>query len=190
MRIGIDIDGVVADSYPLWLQELNRHYDRNIIVLKDYDMHLVFDVPADDMNNFFVDNVEHLLSAPKPVPGAKESIEALITEGHEIVYITARRPEEEEITLRWLKKYGIPYETVLFSGFKSKADLVRQWKMQTFIEDHAVNAEGIARLGVPVFLLTTSYNLDKVLPDNVTRCPDWACILKGLAALTAKMKET
>ncbi len=183
MRIGVDIDGVVADSYPAWLQELNRHYGKQITVLEDYEMHLVFDVPFDDMNNFFVENVEYLLSMPKPIQGAKESIEKLIQEGHDIVYITARRPEEEEITRDWLKKHGIPHETVLFSGFNSKVELVRQWQMQAFVEDHSVNARGIAQIGVPVFLLTTSYNKGEVLPENVARCADWPCILQGLLQL-------
>lgn len=188
MRIGIDIDGVVADSYPVWLQELNRHYGKNITVLEDYEMHLVFDVPYDDMNNFFVENVEYLLSMPKPVRGAKESIDTLIREGHDIIYVTARRPEEEEVTLRWLEKYNIHHETVLFSGFKSKVDLVREWGIQAFVEDHTLNAEGIACIGVPVFLLTTSYNKNKALPPNVTRCADWACILNGLLTLGQKVE--
>lgn len=186
MRIGIDIDGVVADSYPAWLEELNRHYGKNITVLEDYEMHLVFDVPFDDMNNYFVDNVEHLLSIPKPVRGAREGIESLIQEGHDIIYITARRTEEEEITLRWLEQYGIPHETVLFSGFKSKVDLVREWGIQAFVEDHVLNAEGIAHIGVPVFLMTTSYNRDKALPENVTRCADWEGIKEGLSVLADK----
>ncbi|MHB1654259.1 MAG: 5' nucleotidase, NT5C type [Desulfitobacteriaceae bacterium] len=182
MRIGVDIDGVIADSYPAWLKELNRHYGKNISVLEDYDMHLVFDVAWDDMNDFFVENVDHLLGIPQPVVGAKEGIETLIQEGHDIFYITARRPEEEAITLDWLRRYNIPYETVLFSGFKSKVDLVQQWNMQAFIEDHLANAKDISGLGIPVFLLATSYNQGELSPQ-VTRCQNWSEILQGLRHL-------
>lgn len=187
MRIGVDIDGVVADSYPFWLQELNRHYGKNITVLDDYDMHLIYDVPWDDMNNFFVENVEHLLGMPEPVTGAKEGIETLIREGHEIIYVTARRAEEETISLTWLKKYGIPHETVLFSGFKSKVDLVLQWNMDVFIEDYLANAQGISKAGVPVFLLTTTYNKGD-LPPKVTRCQDWTEIIRGIKELVKRME--
>lgn len=188
MRIGIDIDGVVSDSYPAWLEELNRHYGKNITVLEDYEIHLVFDVPWDDMNDFFVENVDHLLSMPKPVPGAKEGIENLCREGHEVVYITARRPEEEQITREWLTKFGIPHDTVLFSGFKSKVDLVKQWKMDAFIEDHLANAQGISAAGIPVFLLTTSYNQGE-LPAKVIRCKDWGEIQESLRHL-AVLQQT
>ncbi|KLU59901.1 5' nucleotidase, deoxy (pyrimidine), cytosolic type C protein (NT5C) [Peptococcaceae bacterium CEB3] len=185
MRIGVDIDGVVSDSYPAWLQELNRHYGKNITVLEDYEMHLVFDVPWDDMNDFFVENVDRLLSMPRPVPGAKEGIERLRREGHEVIFVTARRPEEEKVTLKWLEKYEIPHETVLFSGFKSKVDLVKQWKLEAFVEDHLANALGISAFGVPVFLLATTYNRGK-LPAGVTRCATWAEIVALLRHLACR----
>jgi uncharacterized protein len=176
LRIGVDIDGVISDSYPAWLGELNRHYGKNIAVLEDYEMHLVFDVPWDDMNHFFVKNVERLFDIPKPMKGAKEGIESLLQAGHEVVYITARSADEEEFTLRWMRKHGIPYKNVLFSGFKSKVDLVRQWKLELFIEDYLVNAKAISELGIPVLLLSASYNQGD-LPKGIVRCEDWQEIL-------------
>ena len=191
MRIGVDIDGVVSDSYPVWLQELNQHYGKNIAVITDYDMHLVFDVPSDDMNNFFVGNVERLLMTPNPVSGAKEGIETLLSEGHELIYITARTPEQKDITVRWFDKHKIPHEheRVLFSGFKSKVDLVKQWSIEVFIEDYEVNAKAIAECGVPVLLLNASYNQDKQLPTGVTRCQSWNEILEGMWAIESKEKR-
>ena len=182
MRIGVDIDGVIADSYTVWLQELNRHYGKNITVLKDYEMHLVFDVPWDDMNDFFVRNTEKLLSMPKPVPGAKEGIESLIREGHEVIYVTARTPEEEAVTMRWLAKYGIPYEHVLFTGFNSKVNLVKQWGMAAFVEDYLVNARAIAETGVAVLLYNASYNQGE-LPVGITRCHNWQQVLDEIRRL-------
>ena len=190
MRIGVDIDGVVCDSYPAWLQELNLHYGKNITVVTDYEMHLVFDVPRDDMNNFFVVNVERLLMMPKPVSGAKEGIEALLREGHEVIYVTARTPEEKDITVRWLTMHEIPHEheRVLFSGFKSKVDLVKQWGIEVFIEDYQVNAKAIAESGVPVLLLNASYNQDKPLQTGITRCQSWNEILEGMQQFNQKEK--
>ncbi|EGW39805.1 hypothetical protein [Desulfosporosinus sp. OT] len=190
MRIGVDIDGVVSDSYPVWLQELNLHYGKNITVITDYQLHLVFDVPSDDMNNFFVGNVERLLMTPNPVPGAKEGIESLLREGHEVIYVTARTPEEKEITVQWLSKHEIPHEheRVLFSGFKSKVDLVKQWGIEVFIEDYQVNAKAIAECGVPVLLLNASYNQEKQLSSGITRCQSWNEILERMRAVQSKEK--
>lgn len=179
MRIGIDIDGVVSDSYPAWLRELNRHYGKNITVLEDYEMHLVFDVPWDDMNDFFVQNVNQLFSIPKPVPGARAGIQTLLEEGHDIIYITARRQNEKELTLKWMDKHQIPYQHVLFTEFESKVELVREWKIQTFIEDYLVNAKAIASLGIPVILLNTSYNQGET-PKEIKRCADWLAIVEEI----------
>jgi len=182
MRIGVDIDGVVSDSYPAWLQELNLHYGKKITVINDYNMHLVFDVPWDDMNSFFTDNVERLFMIAEPVCGAKEGIQSLLRAGHEIIYITARTLEEEDVTVRWLTMHGIPYEHVLFTGLRSKVDLVKQWGIEAFIEDYQVNATMIAETGVPVFLLDASYN-QVDLSSGITRCQSWNEILEEIQRL-------
>lgn len=187
MRIGVDIDGVVSDSYPFWLTELNLHFGKNITVIDDYEMHLVFDVSRDALNDYFVCNAERLLMTPKPITGAKEGIEALLRDGHEVIYITARTPEEKDVTVRWLTSCEIPHahEHVLFAGFSSKLELVKLWGIEAFIEDYQVNAKLIAESGVPVFLLNASYN-QEVLPEGITRCHSWDEIVEGIQAVDRK----
>ena len=185
MRIGIDIDGVVSDSYPFWLQELNRHFGKNVAVITDYQMHLDFDVPKEEINNYFVGNAEHLLSMPEVVSGAKEGIETLLREGHEVIYVTARTPAEKDVTLRWLTMKGIPYEQVLFAGLSSKLELVKQWEIEVFIEDYQVNAKLIAESGVPVLLLDASYNQEE-LPTGIIRCQNWDDIVQGIEGIPSK----
>jgi uncharacterized protein len=187
VRIGVDIDGVVSDSYPFWLTELNMHFGKNIKVIDDYEMHLAFDVTRDAMNDFFVKNAEHLLITPKPICGAKKGIETLLRLGHEVIYITARTSEERDVTVRWLTMCGIPheYDHVLFAGFSSKLELVKLWGIEAFIEDYQVNAKLIAEGGVPVFLLNASYNQEQ-LSTGITRCHSWNEILEGIQVLNCK----
>lgn len=191
MRIGVDIDGVVSDSYPFWLTELNQHFGKNIPEIDDYELHLVFDVSRDAMNDYFVCNAERLLMTPKPITGAKEGIEALLRDGHEVFYITARTPEERDVTVRWLTRCEIPHEheRVLFAGFSSKLELVKHWGIEAFIEDYQVNAKLIAEGGVPVFLLNASYNQEE-LPEGITRCHSWDEILVGIQAVENIRKRT
>ncbi|SHI60277.1 5' nucleotidase, NT5C type [Desulfosporosinus lacus] len=185
MRIGVDIDGVISDSYPIWLQELNRHYGKNIPFIDDYNMHVAFDVTTEDMNDFFETNIERLLMMPEPVPGAKEGIETLLQEGHEIIYITARTPEQKDLTVRWFALREIHHKHVLFTGFGSKVDFVKEWGIEAFIEDYQVNAKLIAECGVPVFLLNASYNQEE-LPPGITRCHSWEEIITGIQELCPK----
>lgn len=183
MRIGVDIDGVISDSYPVWLQELNLHFGKNIGVLTDYNLHLDFEVPAQEIDGFFIGNAERLMMMPNPISGAKEGIETLLREGHEVIYITARSPEDKEVTVRWFAEHRIHHEQVLFTGFKNKVDFVKQWDIEVFIEDYQVNAQLIAECGVPVFLLNTSYNQTNQLPTGVTRCRGWDEIVQGIRGM-------
>ena len=32
MRIGVDIDGVLANSLPLWVAELNKFFNKNMVI--------------------------------------------------------------------------------------------------------------------------------------------------------------
>lgn len=182
MRIGVDIDGVVSDSYTAWLGEMNRYFSKNISVLEDYEVHLVYDVSWDEMNNFFKQNMEHLFMLPQPMKGAKDAIESLIAQGHEIIYVTARAADEEEVTLRWMDKYKIPYKHLVFSDMKSKVDLARQWKLEVFIEDYTKNAVELAESGISVLLLDASYNQGE-LSSGIRRCRDWTEIIKAIENL-------
>jgi uncharacterized HAD superfamily protein len=188
LRIGVDIDGVISDSYPVWVSELNGYYRKNITVLEKYEMHLAYDVPPEDMNTFFENNMEQLLGTPQPVVGAKEGIEGILRLGHEVVYLTARRPEDEAVTRRWLRRHRIPHETVLFSNLGGKEKLVRQWSMELFIEDYQLNARKIAASGVPVLLLDTTYN-QGALPREIVRCKDWPAILQAIGEITCKQEK-
>lgn len=179
MRIGVDIDGVTSDSYTVWLEELNRYYGKNIEVLEDYHLELVYNVPWDDMNDFFVENVERLFMLPLPMKGAKQGIETLLAKGHEVIYVTARSPEEKDVTLRWMDKYKIPYDNIIFAGMTNKVDLVKEWQLELFIEDYSGNAEAIAKSGVQVLLLDSTYNQGE-LPAGVTRCRNWKQIVQEI----------
>ncbi|HWJ02775.1 MAG TPA: hypothetical protein VNU93_03785 [Verrucomicrobiae bacterium] len=178
MLIGVDIDGVVSDSYPYWLGELNKHYNKQVKELYRYEMHLIFDVPWEDMNQFFVANVDRLFMIPQPMPGARRVLEFLRRK-HEIHLVTARRREEEDVTREWLQKHHIPYDKLMVVGDRSKAEICREQGIELFIEDYAVNADMISKTGIPVIIFDAPYNRVE-LPQTVMRCHNWGQIYKYL----------
>lgn len=186
LKIGLDIDGVVADSFPVFVEELNKHYGKTVTKLDNYDMTKVYNVPWDDISKFFDDNMEYLFNAPKPMKGAVEGIKSLLAQGHEIIYVTARNcGAEERVTLKWMKKNKIPYNKILFVGAASKTFAVREQRIDVFVEDFMGNALEIAAIGVPVLLLDAPYNQGK-LPNGVIRCKDWSDILDNIRSLNVK----
>jgi len=173
LKIGLDIDGVVADSFPIFRRELNKHYGKDISRIDNYDMSKVYDVGWGDISAFFDQNVEYLFSEPKPMKGSVETILFWLKAGHEIVFVTARKCGfEEKITMEWLKKNNIPYEKTVFAGGASKTFAVREFSLDIFIDDFVSNALEIAAMSVPVLLLDAPYNQGK-LPQGIKRCYNW-----------------
>lgn len=184
LRIGLDIDGVVADSFPVFIRELNRHYGKDIKELNNYDMTEIYGVAWDEMSQFFHDNMDYLFSAPKPMTGAVESINCLLEAGHEIIYVTARAcGAEEEITGKWFEDNNIYRNKACFTGGMSKTFAVKENAVDIFVDDFMTNALEIASLGVPVLLMDSPYNQGK-LPRGVTRCYCWDDILFHIEELS------
>ncbi|HHV65612.1 MAG TPA: hypothetical protein GXX46_11195 [Peptococcaceae bacterium] len=183
LKIGLDIDGVVANSFPVFLRELNKHYGKNLAQIDNYKMTELFEVSQEDLSAFFDANVEYLYFAPEPMAGALATIESWFQAGHEIIFITARKLGiQEQVTRKWFKKYGLPDEKIIFAGGASKTFAVREYCLDVFVEDFTTNAFEIAAIGVPVLLLDAPYNQGK-LPTGVTRCYNWEDIKCEVAKL-------
>ena len=177
LKVGLDIDGVVSDSFPVFLKELNRYYGKDVKEITNYDMSGAFGVDWDDMSRFFCDHMEFLFSAPKPMKGAVEGINCLLEAGHEIIYVTARScGAEEKVTYRWFKNNNIYMKKAYFTGGATKKEVVRENAIDVFVDDVLTNAEEIASLGVPVLLMDSPYNQGE-LPQGVIRCYSWDDIL-------------
>jgi len=173
LRIGLDIDGVVADSFPVFTEELNRQYGKNIMEIDNYDMSKIYDVDWNELDTFFDKNMEVLFSTPEPVKGSVESIVSLTEAGHEIIYVTARKPGAEElITKKWLEEKQIPPGEKIFTGGLSKTIAVKEHGIDVFVDDFISNSVEIVSMGIPVLLMDAPYNRGN-LPEGVIRCYDW-----------------
>ncbi len=183
LRIGLDIDGVVADSFPVFRRELNKHYNKEIAEFRDYDMSKVYNVAWDDMSRFFDDHMEYLFSTPKPMEGAVETIHTWLKKGYEIIFVTARKcGAEEAVTIKWFDDNGIPRDKAIFVGGASKTFAIREFNIDVFVEDFMANALEIAAAGIPVLLLDAPYN-QGIIPKGVQRCYNWQDIRRYIDGL-------
>lgn len=190
LKIGLDIDGVTADSFPVFLTELNKYYGKNVTEISNYNISKLYDVAWDDMEKFFTENIEYLFLEPKPMEGALENIQKWLQAEHEIIFITSRKPGvEEKVTLQWFNRYGIPKDKVVFTGGLSKTFAVQEFGIDIFVDDFLSNALEIAALGLPVLLFDAPYNQGK-LPKGVTRCCNWEEIKCRVDELEKLKNET
>ena len=119
MNIGIDIDNVISKFDEALEEEFLKHDKelRNTGII-DPNKHMtegMFDWSEEELWPFYLDNVERIAKNLGVKEGAKEYIEKLKEDGHEIYIITARGSflshsadvmtieENRNIVLNWLK---------------------------------------------------------------------------------------
>jgi len=190
LRIGVDIDGVLADSLPLWTRELNNFFGKNKTVegIHLYDICQTYGITQEELDEFIKIKGRYLMTAPPPVKGATQFLPRL-KEQHEIFIITARNKRYEGETVSWLRKYGIPYDELVLLGSHDKREACLCNGVQLMIEDTLEVTLKVITAGVPVLLLDAPYNRG-ALPSLAVRVRSWEEIYRAITAgeFTAAMK--
>lgn len=114
--------------------------------------------------------------------GAIEFLNFLHENGCKIVIATARATDWhtnlEEITIKWLKDNKIPYDTV-YVGRRDKEKICEEVDADYFIDDDVSIVESVANYFLlskrkkQAFLLTTNYNKNLSISNNVVRVKDF-----------------
>ena len=166
LRVGIDVDEVIADSVAVYLPTLNDLFGRTLTRddLTRYQFEETFVLSPAEMKAFWKSfssggGWERI----RPVPGAAEALGRLRAR-HEVVVVTGR-PEEHvgERTRRWLAAHAIPHDSLVFRGETDKEAAVRRATddgrgLDVLVEDHWAFAEAVAEHGVPVLLVDCPWN--------------------------------
>ncbi len=119
---------------------------------------------------------------------AVRCINSLHDSGHRIVIATARATDwhtkPEEITLEWLKKVGLKYDKI-YIGRIDKEKICEEENADVFIDDDIKITQRVAeyfceKKDKHCFLMTTNYNKNLPIGENVERVLDVADMLKKL----------
>ena len=179
MIIGIDIDGVLADSEPLYRQTINRLFNLHLRQ-KDVTSYKYEDCAGltDDQMRLFWKTFyrEGGWLRIKPIKGAKKFLDKLKKEKHRIVIVTSRpRAYIKKETHYWLKKHGMLHSELIFlENHKSKhqAALMRGHEFDYFIEDYYEYALDLAQRKVRVLLMDYPWNRWRKPHPNISRIKD------------------
>lgn len=190
MIVGVDIDGVVADSLLAWITELNKYFgqQKRIEDVVSYQFDKVYNVTWDEMDYFFRQYQEVLLSNLAPVEHAPRALE-LLKEKHQLVLITARPESFRTMTQEWLQHHQIPYDDLMMTNYCDKADYCSQARVDIYIEDSLENAQSIARTGIPVVLYDAPYNRNNKDGQLIRRF-NWPEIYRTVHALDNFKRKT
>lgn len=146
-KIGLDIDGVLADFTHAWNQlypEINPNPNSWYL---DRKIGTRFEQMKNDgtLNDFYL-NIPTLIK-PEELPFEP------------YCYITSR-PVSNEITEQWLDKHGFPARKVYTVGLReSKTDVAKQAGIDIFIDDSFDNFVDLNNNGIFTYLFTANWNV-------------------------------
>jgi uncharacterized HAD superfamily protein len=182
MKIGIDIDDVLADSLPYYTRAFNQRFGLQID-LADAAWRILDRfpwIPRQEAHDFFSELIEAGFFSSRPLlPGAKEAVESLAEDGHRLFIITGRSPADEPITRSWLTHVGLlsRFEAVMHKARepvgRHKSGVASELQLDVFIEDELAVATAVAETAIPVLLFDHPWN-QGLLPGNVCRVRSWA----------------
>jgi uncharacterized HAD superfamily protein len=194
LRIGVDVDDVLAESLPGYLDAFRRYFGHEVKVEEAMweISHRYPDIPAVAWSGFYAELEATDFLATRPIyPDAVAGIRSLAARGHRLVVVTGRLAMHRQHTRRLLQGAGIValFEELVHRNGEAAADykprIVREKRLQLLIEDELHVALSAARVPVPVFLVDRPWN-QADLPQNVTRIGSWDQLLREVQAVAAR----
>ena len=151
MRIGFDLDEVLCNIIDTLLDSIYHNFGLrfDIDVFQHYDFYSNSYTPDVELNTQIadklvemVDKKDKLYDAPPPYKEMIDVLKSLHQEGHEVHIVTARHASCYDLTVSWLSKEDVPYDSLSLTGLRScKGATLKALGLDYFIDDHTDNVE-------------------------------------------------
>lgn len=190
MRIGIDLDEVLADFMSAIIKFHNSKYKTNFN-RNDFHSYKLYEIwggthkeAIKEIYEFY--ETEYFTNI-LPIPGSIENIEVL-SRDNELVVITSRQNYISEKTLDWIDKFfknrfsGVYFtnQNSLHGNCGKKSDICRNTSVKCMVEDYIDYATECSKAVEKVFLLDSPWNRTADLPENISRVYSWSEITEDL----------
>lgn len=191
VNLGFDIDECVSNLTTVLTKYLNDEY--NIRWTKeDFDFYNLLDLEYSTDEEFNEEIAEDLIvkanSADvqllaEPVEGAVKYLNLFKRRGHKLFFISSRSEKQEESTMKWFKKYKIPYDKIIHTGHKkSKGIIGRQLKLDLYVDDLEKHLEEMCKYQSKhrygLLLFNRPWNKKSINASKFTRIYNWAEIYR------------
>ncbi len=193
LRIGVDVDDVLTESLPGYLEAFRRYFSHEVKV-EDAAWEIFRrypEIPDAQMWAFFAELEATDFLGTRPVyPAAVDAVRALAMDGHRLVVVTGRLLIHRDHTRRLLDKAGIVdlFEDLVHRDGEAAAEfkprVVRERRLDLLIEDELHVAAATAGVPAPVLLFDRPWNRGE-LPPGITRVQNWDDILRLVKAMAA-----
>jgi len=174
MRIGIDIDDTITDTYEMLLPMIAVRYGVSLSKLyEEIPTYKKLDTMFPDYTHFVSESLPVCAKITPVRDGAIEFITKLKEAGHEIYFITARNPKEfvepYKISYDFLKVNKVPYDKLLVNVQRKDQQCLVE-KIDLFIDDNNDNCRAVHKAGIETLQFGTIFT--KKL-KNIERVESW-----------------
>lgn len=182
MNIGIDIDNVISNFDEELLKEYIEHDKelRNSGIINPnakYIRNGMFDWSKEEDETFYKENIERIVKNLKVIEGAKEYIDKLKEDGHNIYIITGRDngdySDPYNMTKEWLQENNIYYDKLIFTDARDKMQKSKKCienNIEVMIDDSISICKNCVESGITTLIKDKPYNREE---ENLTRVKDW-----------------
>ena len=175
MKIGIDIDDTMADTFDYLMPYIADFFDVDIKYLKDNNIsysNLPKEMKERELE-FAKKYYDKVIFGTPFKPKVAEYIDKIRELGHEIIVITARDKtlytDEYKTTIEELKNNNIHYDKLICDF--DKANVCKNENIDLFIDDSIANCNKVNELGIETILFNSKSNIkDKT---NLDRIDSW-----------------
>ena len=191
LRIGVDVDDVLTESLPGYLEAFERYFGHQVRV-EDAAWEIFRRYPEISegrMWGFFEELEATDFLGTRPVyQEAVDATRTLAARGHRLVVVTGRLLTHREHTRRLLDRAGIGrlFEDLVHrdgeAASEYKPRVVRERRLDLLIEDELHVAMATAAAAAPVLLFDRPWN-QGALPRAVTRVRSWGEVLRIVEAM-------
>ena len=189
LRIGVDVDDVLVESLPDYLELFRRRFGREVKIEEAaWEIFRRFpEIPAEQVWGFYAELERTDFLGRRPVyPEAVAGVRTLAAAGHRLFVVTGRLAQHQDHTRRMLEGAGLLglFEDLVhrdgeaLAGYKPR--VLRELGLQLHVEDELDVARAVAGIPVSVLLIDRPWNQGD-LPVGVTRVRDWEQVVRQVA---------
>ncbi|MBI3271556.1 MAG: hypothetical protein HYZ53_21375 [Planctomycetes bacterium] len=173
-KIGVDLDGVLAETAESFLRIMQELHGRRIPIdaLRGYDMEEWTGLTTAQVDHIFHET--EIFDRAEPMRGAVDGLAALRRGGWEVHIVTYRgwKASLPGLTREWLARHGLAYDALEFTNTADKSRYARTHGLPVFVEDNWHSIEALAQACERVILVDWPYNQGPI-PPNAVRARSW-----------------
>ena len=165
MRIGIDIDDTITDSWECVIPAYSRMFNISEDVLhksRPYYNAVKDLITLDEYYKMMVPIYDEIIPNVHLKEGVKEVVDKLYEMGHSVIFITSRGIDHTnayKTSKDFLDKYHVKYDKIV-TGCRDKSLACQEEKIDLFIDDSVKHCRNVSKLGIDTLLFETYYNKD------------------------------